>query len=821
MNKRSFLLTCLVLIGFTQVGMGQIRWDGGASTSNWTDVLNWSGDAFPTASDDVILDNTYISGSYTITLPGTTSAQTIKSLQVGYVGNSNIIGLTIGNEASGVANVLTLNGGGATALYIENGGVLTNQSTNATRGIKLTNATDVFKMSGNGKYVHATSSVGSKIPQLTSGTSSSNYNFASTSVFELQTATFDVTPTYGDFTYNVNATNSAGVDLIILGDLAVLQGTLGVCASTSNTFSISGNVLVSNSTTLRGSNGTGTATITISGNVTGVGTFQGCSNSSGTTNITLGGNLSSLISFGSGTNSLTFSGGTSAVSFTPSNSSTPSLKATVSVANGKTVTLGANISVYTGFSFTVDGILDCGTNTIAGGGSFVLGNTATLMCGHADGIFGNIPILGTKTFPASSTYIFNGLVAQSVSSLLPDNLTGTLTIDNVQGVSMNVDRTISTGIVNLQNGVLKTRVASTIHNFTIGSSVTINVLSPTGYIDGPLIMTLASGIGRTFPIGSGNAYRPLILNYSVGQNVIAEMFNTAPSGPYSGIGIDKISLVRYYSVSNSTNSNVTVAIPWGTDDGVSDLSYITTVYGANSTIWLGNSRSGSTTGDATAGTVTGTFNNIFGADFTLGNITGGLNPLPVELTSFSASVRGNAVTLAWKTATEVDNYGFEIERTPLFPPFDKGGTKGGSAVVGFVNGAGNSNSPQQYRFVDKSLPIGTYLYRLKQIDNDGKYTYSSEVEATIAIPAVYSLEQNYPNPFNPTTSIQYSVAGSQNVTIKIFNVLGKEVAVLVDEKKEPGVYSVEYNASHLASGLYLYRLQAGDVVLVKKMVVLK
>ena len=150
MNKRSFLLTCLVLIGFTQVGQGQIRWDGGAGTSNWTEVLNWSGDALPTSIDDVILDNTYISGSYTITLPGNATSQTIKSLQIGYLGNLNTIGLTIGNEATGTVNVLTLNGGGAIALYIHDGGILTNQTANTTRAIRLSNASDVFKMSGSG-----------------------------------------------------------------------------------------------------------------------------------------------------------------------------------------------------------------------------------------------------------------------------------------------------------------------------------------------------------------------------------------------------------------------------------------------------------------------------------------------------------------------------------------------------------------------------------------------------------------------------------------------------------------------------------------------
>jgi hypothetical protein len=806
-----------VLICFTQIGQGQIRWDGGAGTSNWTDVLNWSGDALPTASDDVILDNINIAGSYTVTLAAV-SAQTVRSIQIGYSGNVNTITLIISGSTN---NVLTVSGGGSTALYIHDGGIIENQSSGTTRGILLNNNSDVFKMSGMGKYIHNSSI---SIPQRTGiSTTSSNYDFATTSAFEnlYGTATsFDATPTYGKYIINHIGTNTVNKSLTINGDLEITSGTFNVTTNGTYSLSVGGNVSISNAAFLQGTSTTGTATINIIGNITGAGTLKGNS-SGGTANFTIGGDITSLVSLSTGTNSLTFSGGAAPVSFTPANSSTPTVQS-ITISNGKTVTLGANISVNTGSSFTVDGTLECGTNTIAGGGSFVLGNTATLKCGHANGIFGNIATIGANTFPASATYIFNGSVAQSVSNLFPDNLTGTLTIDNAQGVSMNVDRTISTGILNLQNGVLKTRAdASTIHNFTTGSGATINVLSATSYVDGPLIMTLTSGNASLFPIGSGTAYRPLTMNFSVGQNVTAEMFNTAPSGSFSGIGVDKISTVRYYSVTNSTNSNVTVTIPWSTDDGVSDLSYITAVYGVNSAIWAANSRSGSTTGNATSGTVTGTFNNIIGADFTLGNITGGSNPLPVELTSFTASVHGNVVTLAWKTATEVDNYGFEIERTSLSLPFDKGGKQGGSTVVGFVSGAGNSNSPQQYSFVDKSLPAGNYLYRLKQIDNGGKYSYSEVVKVEVGTPTTYRLAQNYPNPFNPTTTIEYAIVTNQLVSLKVFNMLGKEVAVLVNEKKELGVYTVDYNASHLANGVYLYRLQAGDVILVKKMVVLK
>ena len=193
--------------------------------------------------------------------------------------------------------------------------------------------------------------------------------------------------------------------------------------------------------------------------------------------------------------------------------------------------------------------------------------------------------------------------------------------------------------------------------------------------------------------------------------------------------------------------------------------------------------------------------------------------LPVELTSFSALVQNKTVILNWQTATEVNNYGFEVERVKGFG--DKVSMVSVWSKVGFVNGAGNSNSPKEYSFTDKSAASGRYLYRLKQLDNDGQYTYSKEVEVDLGTPTAFALEQNYPNPFNPTTSMQYSVSNKQFVTIKVFDMLGREVAILVNGEKEPGTYTAEFATTGLASGTYIYRMQAGEFVQTKKMVILK
>ncbi|MEO8231596.1 MAG: T9SS type A sorting domain-containing protein, partial [Ignavibacteriota bacterium] len=196
--------------------------------------------------------------------------------------------------------------------------------------------------------------------------------------------------------------------------------------------------------------------------------------------------------------------------------------------------------------------------------------------------------------------------------------------------------------------------------------------------------------------------------------------------------------------------------------------------------------------------------------------------LPVELTSFTAQLKNDKVTLNWVTATELNNYGFEIERrvgsiqsavgNPIGTGFEK---------IGFVQGNGNSNSHKIYSFIDDNLFGGSkFQYRLKQIDFDGQYEYSDVVEVRI-LPDKYSLSQNYPNPFNPSTKIVYSISEKSNVSIKIYDLLGNEVLELFAGEKEPGNYEVEFNAQDLSNGVYFYRMQAGKFVQTRKMILMK
>ncbi len=217
----------------------------------------------------------------------------------------------------------------------------------------------------------------------------------------------------------------------------------------------------------------------------------------------------------------------------------------------------------------------------------------------------------------------------------------------------------------------------------------------------------------------------------------------------------------------------------------------------------------------------------------IGTLYGGLavykdsETLPVELTSFSALAVNQNVVLNWETATEINNYGFEVERSIFkdqsaesFSNWDK---------VGFVKGHGNSTSIIKYTFIDKSVSAGkTYSYQLKQIDYGNKFKLSNTINVEIVTPLKSNLEQNYPNPFNPSTTIKYSIPASLNpseggtlVQLKVYDILSREVAVLVNEKQKPGNYEVKWNADNLPSGVYFYQIKAGSFVQTKKMILLR
>jgi hypothetical protein len=188
-------------------------------------------------------------------------------------------------------------------------------------------------------------------------------------------------------------------------------------------------------------------------------------------------------------------------------------------------------------------------------------------------------------------------------------------------------------------------------------------------------------------------------------------------------------------------------------------------------------------------------------------------PLPVELISFSAVPSANGITLNWITASEINNQGFEVEKSNNGINF---------YVIGFVPGAGTTTNVQKYIFTDETNQTNLALYyRLKQIDFNGSFTYSNVINVNYNLPSEFSLSQNYPNPFNPETNIKYSVAKREFVSIKVYDISGQEIASLINEVKDQGSYNIKFNGSSLASGIYFVRMNAGNFSSIVKMNILK
>ncbi|MFZ4591671.1 MAG: GLUG motif-containing protein [Ignavibacteria bacterium] len=453
--------------------------------------------------------------------------------------------------------------------------------------------------------------------------------------------------------------------------------------------------------------------------------------------------------------------------------------------------------------------------TINSGTTTIVTNSLTINTGKVltvNGILqlkGSISNSGTLTTTNAEIW-FNGSSAQTTSGL-----TGTvnnLYISNSSGVTLSSGLNI-TSLLYLQFGLLT--LGS--NNLTIGGAATI------GGTTGASKMVVATGTGElrktytaagsfTFPVGdnTGTAeYSPVTLNFASGTFSSAyagvKLVNTKHSNNSSATYY----LNRYWTVSSSGISGFSCAVA---------LTYLPSdvVGGNESYIWAGK-YNGTTwtllnqanTGTHTlSGTVTG-FSDFSG---------GQQGVLPVSLSSFTSFVNVRDVKLNWVTDAEANNAGFEVERT---------GTRqqapGNWEKIGYVQGKGTTNEQTSYTFSDTKLSTGKYQYRLKQIDNNGNFEYHNlNGDVEVGVPKKYEMSQNYPNPFNPMTKIDFQLPNDGKVSLKIYDITGREIATLVNnEFKKADYYTVMFNGSSLSSGVYFYRIAADKYVMTKKMVLLK
>jgi len=209
--------------------------------------------------------------------------------------------------------------------------------------------------------------------------------------------------------------------------------------------------------------------------------------------------------------------------------------------------------------------------------------------------------------------------------------------------------------------------------------------------------------------------------------------------------------------------------------------------------------------------------------FSQWTISDEIHPLPVQMASLAANVlRDNQVELAWRTLSETNNYGFEIYR--------RRGDAGAWTKIGFVQGHGTTLAPQSYTYTDAGLSFGKYCYQIKQVDLDGKSQTFPEMSVTVGVgPEKFVLAQNYPNPFNPSTVIEFVVPQGGYTTLKLYNILGQEVATLFEGTPEAGnILTVRFDASNLSagqaglpSGLYFYTLRNDGRSETKRMLLVK
>ena len=315
----------------------------------------------------------------------------------------------------------------------------------------------------------------------------------------------------------------------------------------------------------------------------------------------------------------------------------------------------------------------------------------------------------------------------------------------------------------------------------------------------------------------------------VGENLSGTVTDCYSTASVNSTGLNVGGLVGSNDIGTVTNSYSTG--PVSGNNPVGGLVGSDGGGTVNNSFWdtetSGLSSSGGGTGKTTLEMKTeSTFTNA-GWDFTgIWSINSGTNdgypylqtvvPLPVELTSFTAEIQGNTIELQWNTATELNNYGFEIERCVKLDVRNENWVK-----IGFINGSGTSNATKHYSFIDSNPTNGKVEYRLKQIDNNGNFKYSNTIEVSLSVPNKFSLEQNYPNPFNPSTTIKYALPKEGLVSLKIYDITGQEIKTLINENEQPGIYNVTFNASDLASGVYFYVLKEAEFSQTRKLLLLK
>jgi hypothetical protein len=388
------------------------------------------------------------------------------------------------------------------------------------------------------------------------------------------------------------------------------------------------------------------------------------------------------------------------------------------------------------------------------------------------------------------------------------NEVGILQFDNVtpRSLTVNAQFLLSNGTVTLGN-----------NNIILGSGSSITGASSTNYFitdgTGTLTRNNVGASNTLFPVGLASSYNPATINNAgTADNFSVRVQSTISPAPTDPTKVVNRMWTITEAVAGSSNAAVTLQYNTGEWAGsFNNSSGATSVGRHNGTIWTETS---ATWANPSANVYTATASGFTAfSPFAVGNS----GALPVQLAYFNSTVTKRNVTLKWGTTGEINNSGFDIESAQI--------NKDGSfnwVKTAFVTGNGTTSEEKSYTYEDKKLASGNYKYRIKQIDYNGSYEYFNLAEdVLIGTPNVFSISQNYPNPSNPKSKIDYEIPVLGKVTLKIYDITGREIATLVNETKEAGYYTAEFDGSGLASGIYFYRITGETFSAVKKMVLIK
>ncbi len=420
-------------------------------------------------------------------------------------------------------------------------------------------------------------------------------------------------------------------------------------------------------------------------------------------------------------------------------------------------------------------------NPIIGSSTSAVMENLTLESGAQLSVTGNLAISGTLT--DNGTINFNGSSVQAIPAQTYNNLT----INNSAGVNLAGNINVA-GALTLTNGILTSTAAN---KLTLTSTASVSGGSNTAYVDGP--MSKIGGGDFVFPVGDGDKFARIgISNLSASESFTAEYSKAAPANNTSfNTPLTKVSLKEYWALTRAGTATASVTLYW--DDskwsGIGNTGDLRIAH-YNGSTWDAESGTYSTTGNASltaveSGSITVTGVSSF-SPFSFGTTDNTTNRLPVELLSFEASVKENVVELSWITASELNNYGFDIQRSTDANNWE---------TLGFIEGVGNSNTLQSYRFVDVNPETINY-YRLKQIDFDGNFKYSE----TRVVKSNKNLNlYTYPNPVFSTIHMDMEEAK----TIEIYDVAGRKVHQQIFNSQSVDV-------SHLQCGFYFILISKVD-----------